>query len=609
MASNRPNQPQLSPAQQAILQEEQRKQQLLNQKLADHVSSYPIKLLFPARVYSSDSSSEISSDDNTTKIVNDSDDTITNANAKNEKPSFLRTSEDLINYRLLETQGLEFFELQGDNDGENKNKNDKKEKNNNGSSMTLAQVTESLHEFVRDLQSSNCYESVHVVLGNKNDSKDHQSTNGKGAGAGSPKTIDVHLKEKNWYKLYVGGGIKHDGIVSTSGSTGMLPKVQFESSASLINVTGLTDISQFSYSVDQTSTPSLSLTHTRPLYSLFNDESTIGNSILNFNNGSKLGITFKGTVDTLDFEQTRSSKDHIQSIGVNIANSTSGSATAQPTLMDNVYLGLDWSLSHRDVIPRRHTSLPYLCDASPDIIACGGPSWKHSISTEYKLNGQFTDDKYSPTAGVDSYGGMEVAGPPGDVGFLKCWSGGALHVPIAGGFLRSLLPQGLAFHSAYHCGMMKSLTFGGLCSTASSGNMTHISDRFYIGGSHQLRGFVPAGIGPRADTGGASTPSGDSVGGDVYYTTTAALSMPFPNDFLSKQNVRLFGFANAGTLTGFESAMNVNAFIRSTRLSVGGGISAGTPIGRLEATYAIPLFYGPRDARRSVQAGIGFTFG
>ena len=85
--------------------------------------------------------------------------------------------------------------------------------------------------------------------------------------------------------------------------------------------------------------------------------------------------------------------------------------------------------------------------------------------------------------------------------------------------------------------------------------------------------------------------------------------MPFPGNILSNFGLRLFGFANAGTLTGLSSAVNVNSFMRSTRVAVGGGISAATPMGRLEATYAVPLHYGPRDARRSVQAGIGFTFG
>lgn len=110
--------------------------------------------------------------------------------------------------------------------------------------------------------------------------------------------------------------------------------------------------------------------------------------------------------------------------------------------------------------------------------------------------------------------------------------------------------------------------------------------------------------------GGASSPGGDSVGGDAYYTAAAMLSIPFPgNNTLSNMGVRLFGFANAGTLTGLDTAVNLNTFVRSTRLAVGGGITAATPMGRLEATYSVPLRYGPRDARRSVQAGIGLTFG
>jgi outer membrane protein assembly factor BamA len=110
--------------------------------------------------------------------------------------------------------------------------------------------------------------------------------------------------------------------------------------------------------------------------------------------------------------------------------------------------------------------------------------------------------------------------------------------------------------------------------------------------------------------GGKSSPGGDSVGGDVFYTVSSMLSMPFPgNGLLANNGVRLFGFANAGTLTGLDSAVNINTFIRSTRLAVGGGVCVGTPMGKMEATYAVPLRYGPRDARRSVQFGMGLTFG
>lgn len=51
------------------------------------------------------------------------------------------------------------------------------------------------------------------------------------------------------------------------------------------------------------------------------------------------------------------------------------------------------------------------------------------------------------------------------------------------------------------------------------------------------------------------------------------------------------------------------SILRSSRMSIGGGICAATPMGRLEATYAVPLRFSPRDARKSVQIGLGFSFG
>lgn len=584
----------LSPDQQAYLQERAKEQRILEEKLDNHVQSYPIQLLFPATV---------------SPLLQDKDDDVKDKQKDGESKSpTLRTSSDFINNRLLDTSGLGFSSGEDENDNEQKQSTT----TTDTESLSLSETFEALNDFVKDLQSTNCYDSVQVILGNtKNGSINGDAGDEKDNG---PKKLNIVLGEKNWYNLYVGAGVKHDNIVSSTGATASFPKVQFESSASLINLSGLTDMTQCSYTIDQTSTPTLSLTHSRPLYSLFNPNSAIGDAILQMDQGSKFGITFRGNVDTLDYEHTRSSKDHIQSLGVRIANTTSNSATFNPASGEQIYMGLDWSLSHRDIVPRRHKSLPYLCDASPDIIACAGPSWKHSVTAEYKLNGNFTDDKYSPTVGLDSYGGVEIAGPPGDVGFAKFWAGGSMHLPIGGSIegdenSNNLMPRGLSFHTVYNCGIMKSLSFGGLCSNGA-GNMTNVSDRFYVGGSHQLRGFLPAGIGPRTDKGGASSPGGDSVGGDAYYTTTAMLSMPFLGDnFLSNLGVRLFGFINAGTLTGLGSAININSFVRSTRVAVGGGVSAATPMGRFEATYAVPLRYGPRDARRSVQGGIGFTFG
>lgn len=138
----------------------------------------------------------------------------------------------------------------------------------------------------------------------------------------------------------------------------------------------------------------------------------------------------------------------------------------------------------------------------------------------------------------------------------------------------------------------------------------------------QLRGFLPAGIGPRSKTGGSTSPGGDAMGGNLYYTANLAASLLPPNQILAEYGVRLFAFANAGTLVGLSPLNNYQyktvenrqpitwkQVVQSTRTSVGVGISAGTPMGRLEVTYAHPLRYGPRDARRNFQFGFGFSFG
>ncbi len=509
----------------AYLEQRAREQQILNEKLQQHVQSYPIQLLFPPNVIPlpkdegdiaaaspTSKASKSTSAPAAAPVSTKGEERYDQSEKKPIPP--LRTSSGFINFRLLETQGLEFTSK---DDINLMNDSDDQQQTQQAYFPSLAKTTESLNAFVKDLESTNCYNRVQVVLSNDNG---EDGTKKKKIGATTnddvnPKKLSVLLDEKNWYKLYVGGGVKQGNIGAGAGtssspsSTGMLPKVQFETSASLINLTGMTDFTQCCYTIDQTSTPTLSFTHTRPLFSLFhnstssssdnsNRNTTFGDTILAMDNGSKYGVTIRADIDTLDHEHTRSSKDHIQSVGIKVANSTAGSSAMNPAVGENVYAGIDWSLSHRDIIPRRHKSLPYLCDASQDIIACGGPSWKHSISGEYRLNGFYTDDKFNPTAGVDSYGGVEVAGPPGDVGFLKCWSGGSIHLPLGdtGGLLGRLMPSGLSLHSAYHCGMIKSLAFGGLCANGI-GNMTNISDRYYVSG---LRGFLPAGIGPRADT-------------------------------------------------------------------------------------------------------------
>jgi outer membrane protein assembly factor BamA len=467
----------------------------------------------------------------------------------------LRTNVDLVQHRLLES-GVLFDDLQH-----------------------IGQVNEVSERFINSMMQTGCYHAVQVKLENHSGQEDQSN-------------LHILLNEKNWYSLYIGGGFKQGAIYQNAAGDGVLPKVQFETSGSLLNLTGHLDKTSLSYTVDQTSTATLALTHERPLYSLFSQDSPIHDFILGMGNGSQYTYTCRAMLDTVDHEWTRSYKEYQRLLSMRISNK--GNAGI-PEMVEGGYSGVDWTVVFRDVIPRRHASLPYSCDASPEVVAQSGPTTKHSVSYEYRMNGSLTNDRFNPTSGVDWHSRLELALPPGDVGFFKAQTGMAGHAPVGS----------LALHMSASAGILQPLTFGGLCGPPT------LSDKFYFGGPLQLRGFLPAGVGPRSKTGGSSTPGGDALGGDLFYSATLAASIPVPtfSSVWPQSNIRLFGFANAGTLTSLQHSPSAWSILKSTRASVGGGVCMGSPFGRMEVTYAVPLRYGPRDARRSVQFGLGFSFG
>lgn len=240
------------------------------------------------------------------------------------------------------------------------------------------------------------------------------------------------------------------------------------------------------------------------------------------------------------------------------------------------------------------------------------------------MNGSNFDERFNPTNGFDARSGMELAGPPGDVGFFKLWFGSSYHFSFLS--INNILAneslkehhwcwniiKSLTLHTSLNGGIVCPLSFSGLCNrycNRSGLSAIHVSDRFYVGGPMQLRGFLNSGIGPKSRTGGTNVLGGDSVGGDFYYTTLLAASVPFLSQLY--EGIRLFGFINAGTLTGLDHNTDnyAMAFLKSSRISFGGGISLGTSMGRLEATYAIPTRFGARDAQKFFQLGLGFNFG
>ena len=234
----------------------QRLLEQIQQRKAEYVSSYELPLNYPAKVLPL-----------TTSNDGDSNNDSTSNNTK------LRTSSDFINARLLEA-GVPL--------GSTKT-----------SSSSLADHSVSINRFIKDIEGTGCYDAVQLHLShhsNSNHGSSQSAASAQSQQQSSPYNnlygLSVKLKEKKWYKLYIGGGVNSDDLSSigssanignSGGANGLLGSklLQFETSATLLNLTGYTDISSLSYIVDQTGSASFKFIHDRPLISYLNTDNVL----------------------------------------------------------------------------------------------------------------------------------------------------------------------------------------------------------------------------------------------------------------------------------------------------------------------------------------------
>jgi outer membrane protein insertion porin family len=146
-------------------------------------------------------------------------------------------------------------------------------------------------------------------------------------------------------------------------------------------------------------------------------------------------------------------------------------------------------------------------------------------------------------------------------------------------------------------------------------------------GPNLVRGFAPAGLGPRDLTLGTSQ---DALGGRLYWGASLELQMPFW--FLPKEvGLRGAVFADAGSLWGWDAGTlvrgpldalgrptrcwtvnlecltpsNNNMIIRS---SVGAGLIWSSPFGPLRFDFAFPLSKASFDRTQFFRFGGGTSF-
>lgn len=560
-------------------------QEMLQMRAAKYFSNYEIEIVFPAVISPSSSSSSRSTTTGTPS-----------------KP--LRTNDEILQHRLMEAGIL--YDIP----------------------MKVSDVIQASNEFIANLEQSGCFNAVRVEIGAppvpESVAQEPTTTDRKAL-----RSLKVELEEAKWYRLYAGGGIKSESILQPerlASESGVLNMAEAEISLGLRNLAGCLDTTTLQFTLDAKSLANWSLVHQRPLYTVV--PGIFKELLLTQPHGSQYTLHAKAVIDTTDLERTRSYKEFQRLISLKATNTPMASREQQAG-SKFYYTAFEWMTVLRDIVPRRHMILPFAFDASPAIVSQSGPSVKNSFLAEFRTNGShltktvlghdgeqmyegLTQHPLQPTSGLQAHAEVELATPPGDVGFFKCQSGASLHLPI----IQDSINNHMAMHLSLNAGYLHSLSFGGLCRPAT------ISDRFFIGGPMQLRGFSPAGIGPRAYPQQAATKAsageriaGDALGGDFYYTATAMASLSptlFPQlhamvgDQVASA-VRFFCFVNAGTCVGTIRSTPVWAVLQSTRVSLGVGLSTTVAGPRLEVTYATPLRYGPRDMRRQFQFGIGFS--
>ena len=193
----------------------------------------------------------------------------------------------------------------------------------------------------------------------------------------------------------------------------------------------------------------------------------------------------------------------------------------------------------------------------------------------YTLAYNTLDNNKSPTSGIFAQFKQDVAGLGGDVDFIRSTVEARNYYEVLPDVVSVLKLQG--GHVA-----------------AWGGQQLRMLDHFFMG-PNLVRGFEPAGIGPRDLTSGTTN---DALGGSLYWG--ASLEFQTPLYFLPKEiGMKFATFADAGSLWGYKGTTSWDQTgetlqvgldsISDIRSSVGVGIIWDSPLGPLRFDLAYPL--------------------
>jgi outer membrane protein insertion porin family len=234
----------------------------------------------------------------------------------------------------------------------------------------------------------------------------------------------------------------------------------------------------------------------------------------------------------------------------------------------------------------------------------------------YGLTYNTLDNNKRPTGGFLLSFGQDVAGLGGDAKYLRTVVDFRTYYEVVSDLVGILHLQG---------GDLFGLTKG----PNGESNYVRMLDDFKMG-PNLVRGFQPAGLGPRDITPGTS---GDALGGTYYWG--ASLEVQYPFFFLPKDaGMRGAVFVDSGAEWGYKGETSwpsngeVNGLITtntgqqficgncglqfadsaSPRVSVGASLIWDSPFGPLRFDFAYPLLKQPYDRVQWFQFGGGTRF-
>jgi outer membrane protein insertion porin family len=210
------------------------------------------------------------------------------------------------------------------------------------------------------------------------------------------------------------------------------------------------------------------------------------------------------------------------------------------------------------------------------------------------------DNNRNPTSGFLATINQDIAGAGGDVNFIKTTGDFKLYDEV--------LPD-----------LIGLLRFQGGYATGWGGQGLRMLDHFQAG-PNMVRGFAPAGFGPRD----LQSPNQDALGGSLYWAATVEFQQPLwfaPKDF----GMRFAVFADAGQLLDYKGPTSwsvtgeqvttcnngvYGALCNDTmvRSSAGVGLIWDSPFGPLRFDLAYPITKQPYDHTQLFRFGGGTKF-